>query len=392
MLVRTGALPDYVIVDAQRMLPRFWATAWSLSLQARAPSENTRKMRLRHVDAFYVFTDHRFGLDAFDEAMSTRDAEGVRDMVDAFFIDLTAEPDYNTTAVQRWDSVRGFVQHLARQLAPSSFEWSSLSSTLYAMGRMRRPAHGRFTFIRALPAATLIDLLKIAHFDASRNPFKGESLRARNWLIVNLLLMVGLRRGELLLLTCDAMKSDVDIESGELIHWLDITTAYDSDPRATRPSMKTAHSHRQVPVSAELAALFEWYVSEHRARDPDHGLLITARSGAPLSAESVTKIFDKLSRALGTEPRRTFFERSGGKESISPHDLRHTCATARWSMFMAHDGDRDLTLQRMRAFFGWSIKSDMPEHYARAAVQEDLLRTWSRLFDSRVSLLRGIPT
>jgi hypothetical protein len=61
-------------------------------------------------------------------------------------------------------------------------------------------------------------------------------------------------------------------------------------------------------------------------------------------------------------------------------------------MFMARGKDRELALQRMRAFFGWSVKSSMPDHYARAAVHEDLMRTWNALFDNRVGLLRGLHT
>lgn len=390
MLVHTGALPDYVIVDPRRLLPRFWATAWSLTIQGQAASENTRKLRLRHLDTFYLFCDDRYGLDAFDEAVSSRDAVRVQEMVEAFYLHLTSELNYTSTDVQRWDVVRAFVQHLARRLATASHEWSALSSVLWAMGKMRRAARGRFKFIRALPATTLVDLLEVADPASSRNPFKSASIRARNWLIVNLLLLAGLRRGELLLLACDSLRSDVDPDSGELMYWLNVREAFDEDPRATRPSIKTEYSHRQVPVSSELAALFEQYVAEVRPHTLDHGQLMTAKSGAPLSAESVTKVFDKLSAALSSEATRQFFDRTGGKEAVSSHDLRHTCATARWSMFMAHDGNRDLTLQRMRAFFGWSVKSTMPEHYARAAVQEDLLRTWNTLFDSRVRLLRGL--
>ena len=93
----------------------------------------------------------------------------------------------------------------------------------------------------------------------------------------------------------------------------------------------------------------------------------------------MTKVFEVSFGALGQDAKDLFFERSGGKERISPHDLRHTCATARYSLFMAQDGNRELAFQRMRAFFGWSIKSEMPEHYARAAIQDDLLRTWNTL-------------
>ncbi|MDR5777715.1 MULTISPECIES: tyrosine-type recombinase/integrase [unclassified Caballeronia] len=336
--------------------------------------------------------DDRFGLDSFDSAISHRDAERTRQLVEAFYLEITSSPDYTTTIVQRWDCVRYFVQRLARQRAPSSRAWSSLSSALWAMGKIRQPRRGRIKFIRAIPASTLVDLLNAARPSSELNPFRGAPVQERNWLIVNLLLLAGLRRGELMLLETSSLRADVDIETRETAYWLDVTTTAEYDPRSSAPGMKTDHSHRQVPVSEDLAILIERYVSTYRYAAAEHGFLFTAVSGAPLSAESINKIFERLSKAIPLEALTQFIERTGGKERISPHDLRHTCATARYAVFMAHEPDRELTFQRMRAFFGWSDRSTMPGHYARAAIQEDLLRTWNQLFDARVRLLRGLPS
>ncbi|SPS02598.1 hypothetical protein [Cupriavidus taiwanensis] len=206
MLVHTHAVPSFVIVDPERMLPRFWATAWSISIQGMALAENTLKRKLRHLATFYNFCDERFGSDSFDAAVSLCDAVRTQQLVEAFYLDLTAVPEFNTTAVQCWDAVREFVQRLARQRALSSPAWGALASTLWAMGRMRHRRQGRFRFVRALSASTLADLLEVARPDATRNPFRGAHVRARNWLIVNLLLLAGLRRGELMLLDCASLR------------------------------------------------------------------------------------------------------------------------------------------------------------------------------------------
>ena len=179
MLIRTGATPDFVIVDPRRLMPRFWSTAWSLNIMGRALSENTRKLKLRHLDAFYLFCDDRFGADSFDSAISSRDAETTQELLEAFYTGLTSEGSYNTTGVQRWDAVRGFVQLLARRLAPSSDAWSRLSSLLYSMGKMRIPRRGHYRFIRALPATALVDLMTVADPACSRNPFRGETTKWR---------------------------------------------------------------------------------------------------------------------------------------------------------------------------------------------------------------------
>src|ERR1700676_3882609 len=323
MLVHTHAVPSFVIVDPDRMFPRFWATAWSISIQGMALAENTLKRKLRHLAIFYKFCDERFGTDSFDAAVSLRDAARTQQLVEAFYLDLTAVPEFNTTAVQCWDAVRDFVQRLARQRAPSSPGWGALASTLWAMGRMRHPRHGRFQFLRALPASTLADLLEVASDDSARNPFRGAQVRARNWLVVTLLLLAGLRRGELMLLECASLRSDVDAETGNHIYWLDVTTTAEFDPRHSTPAIKTEQSHRQVPVSQDVARLFEQYVSEARHPGATHGFLLTSTSGAPLSAESISKVFETLSAALSVDALARFSERSGGRTRISPHDLRH---------------------------------------------------------------------
>ncbi|MEW9585268.1 site-specific integrase [Paraburkholderia sp. DGU8] len=311
MLVRIDVSPGYAIVDANRLMPRFWATAWSLGLGVRFLAPNTLKLRLRHIDAFYCFTDEHFGLDSLDGAISARNAAAVGNMVEAFFTSLTVDSDYTTTNVQRWKAVRRFALDLARLRAPASEPWSSLSSMLGALRGIRNPNQGKIRHIRALPAQTLVELLNVAEPGVPRNPFRDYHTQNRNWFIVNLLLMCGLRRGEALLLGEDSLKQEYDPDSGELVFWLDVTTCFDEDPRATTPSMKTAQSHRQIPVSSSLAELYEHYLSEVRQSNGEHPYLLTSRAGGPLSAESLTKMFERLSEALPEAARNAFYERSG---------------------------------------------------------------------------------
>lgn len=71
---------------------------------------------------------------------------------------------------------------------------------LAAMGRMRAPVSSASAWIRALPKTTLLDLLQVAH--PSSLEILSRGIKPRNWLIVNLMLLAGLRRGEALLLAC----------------------------------------------------------------------------------------------------------------------------------------------------------------------------------------------
>lgn len=387
MLIRFAVPPGVASVGAH-LRPRLWATAWSLGFAGARQAPSTLQTHLRHLDKLYEFCDDEFGADSLDEAISTGNASAAQLMMDVFFLELTSGT-YTNTQVQCWKTSCGFVSSIALQRAGSDSAWMALAAYLRAVRRMRRPDTSRFKFVRALPDVTLRALVEVAHPDGPANPFTSEAGRLRIWLIVNLLLLCGLRRGELLVLAVDALKHDVDSATGQIAYWLNVTTTEDEvDTRSTRPSIKTAQSHRQVPVSASLADLYQRYVAQARVGG-DHTYLVTSRSGDPLSAESVTKIMQRLTASMDPKAVAAFRERAGGKRHISPHDLRHTCATARYSMFMAADANRALALQRMRAFFGWSVTSEMPENYARAAIQDDLLRTWNDLFDKRIELLRS---
>lgn len=52
VLVRTQAVPEHVIVDPVRHMPRLWSTAWSLGLTSSSQATSTRKLYLQHLDSF----------------------------------------------------------------------------------------------------------------------------------------------------------------------------------------------------------------------------------------------------------------------------------------------------------------------------------------------------
>lgn len=390
MLVKPSAYPGVVLVDPRTLMPRFWASVWASGANVQSLSKSHLTAQLRYVGTFYQACDQRHGHGAFDHAVGAGRTADVQMMVVEYFHSLTTVGAPTTNDARQWTGVKAFVQSLALQLSPLQEGWQDVIRLLDSMGKIRLPNTGRFKFPRALPDSVLVELLKMAEPTNHSNPFEDEGVRLRNWLILNLMLLAGLRRGEVLLLQIDALKHDVSPSTGETLYWLDVTTTEEEDYRANPPSIKTMSSHRQVPVSSELAELWEHYVSEVRVDNSKTAFLVTSLRGEPLSAESVTKMFEKLTASLSSESRRLFSERTGGKRHISPHDLRHTCATARYAMFMERDSNRELTLQRMRAFFGWSASSEMPYLYARAAIKDDLLRSWGSLFDQRVDVLRTL--
>lgn len=389
MIVSIPGRPGVSLVQPSTGIPRFWVTVWLSTLAVRGNKDVTLKASLRHIASFYEMCDRRYGLHSLDRALGENSAGTVLSMASDFYLELTQNIAVTNTTVVRWGAVRLFLKGLVTQLLTRSPAWQSVDAYLDSVGKIRRPSRGKFRFVRALPDSVLAEILEVAQPDSDRNPFESSGVRLRNWLILHLLLLGGLRRGEMLLLVLDSLKNEVDHKTGQLTYWLDVTNTEEDDERSTRPSIKTEASHRQVPVSDGLAQLYEHYVNDVRVDDGEGtGYLITSVRGTALSAESVTKVFEDFTAALSEDSRERFRVRSGGKAHVSPHDLRHTCATARYPSFLEKERDKELALQRMRAFFGWSIESEMPELYARSAIQDDLLRTWNSMFDKRVLGLR----
>ncbi len=162
----------------------------------------------------------------------------------------------------------------------------------------------------------------------------------------------------------------------------------DLDPRRDRPTIKTDQSRRQIPISNDLVAVLEHYTMNYRGR-VYHPFMFPSNRGTPLSQRRVNSLFAAASEKLSPGARRDLRDRTG-VDTISPHPLRHTCAVYRLAEFKLAEMDMPTALQLMRPFFGWSMGSTMPLHYASAYFENRLLTVWQRRFDSRVSMLRTL--
>ena len=110
----------------------------------------------------------------------------------------------------------------------------------------------------------------------------------------------------------------------------------------------------------------------------------------PLSTEALTKAFAVISEKLPQSVIKELEARTG-KTSVTPHDLRHTCAVVRLHQLLRQHDSMDEALQKLRTFFGWSRESTMPSHYARAVFEDRLASVWNDAFDDRVAFLRALP-
>lgn len=378
-------------------LPRYWATVWSMFQAADLAPSSKRKV-LSHVEALYQFSETLHGPGLLDDALASVDIEMLGELLEAYFVSIRNLPNINEAAELKWQTAFRFVSDIIYRLSKSDFPISRLQQiqgrldrlgTLYSQLRIGKKRTQ--DILRSLPAIVVEALYELLNPAAPGNPFRDDTSRWRVYIVFVLLLHQGLRRGELLILTSDAIKHGFDSRQNRDRYWLSVVeNPYENeDLRYSTPSIKTVNSVRQIPVSERTAHYIQNYVENYRGK-PGHSYLMNSQRGSPLSAESVTKLFQKITASLPASVLKDLKDRTG-KSSISAHDLRHTCAVVRLNQLLNQGDSMDVALQKMRTFFGWARSSDMPRKYARAVFEDRLASVWDNVFDDRVAILRAIP-
>ncbi|WP_271009427.1 tyrosine-type recombinase/integrase [Paucibacter sp. B51] len=382
-----------VLVDGQK-LPRYWPAVWELFHGAGLAS-STLEERLGHIEALYQYTELAGG-GCLDDALSELDVDVLSSALESFFISLRNIPVPTSRALKRWNAAFHFVRDTCDRIASNPFAPDRMAELKGHVARLDRlylglrPLKQRFGALpRALPRLVLSELLEIARPGNARNPFSREPTQWRAYTLVLLFLLQGLRRGEALTLRADAIRSERDPATGA-VRWLLAVEMSDGegDSRANMPSIKTAQSIRQIPVSAETAEVLLTYVENYRGR-VKHPYLISSARRSPLSIAGVTKLMQNLSTALSTEARIELKGRTG-TETVTAHALRHTSAVVRMKQLLARNSTTDQAMMHLRSFFGWSKTSVMPLHYAKTALDERLSEVWEDKFDTRLDLLRSL--
>ena len=393
-----AALRGPVLVDKSG-IPRYWSAIWSATSIAQL-ADSTLTQKLRYVENLYQHADNLIGVGALDDALSGFDDEALAAILESWFISIRNQPAVTSADENRWQTGLGFVTDVITWLSSARRPDDRLRhieqrlhrlSSLYGQLHVRRSAAA--DAVRSLPASTVEALYALLDPECPQNPFLRMKTRWRVYVAFVLMLHQGLRRGEILLLPADAVKSAYDQKQNRTRYWLNVQeNEYendDGDPRYSKPSIKTVHSVRQVPVSQLTATIVETYVENYRGR-PDHPFLLNAQSNMPLATETLTKAFAQVSRCLPSDVLNEL-QNLTGKESITPHDLRHTCVVVRLHQLLEQGDSMDEALQKIRTFFGWSSKSVMPSRYARAVFEDRLSNVWNDAFDDRVALLRALP-
>ncbi|MFJ1336919.1 tyrosine-type recombinase/integrase [Pseudomonas caricapapayae] len=213
-----------------------------------------------------------------------------------------------------------------------------------------RPDRTRY---RSLTDTQLQIIRALIRPGAAENPFP-ERLQLRNWLMIEVLLETGIRRGELLKLYT------TDINRGSQNAFVSINDReHDpSDPRAEEPALKT-HG-RTVGISAQLYEVYERYIQSERRPSrngkpmklPYHYLFISDR-GRPLSIRTLSNVFDRLFLTIE-------LAHPGVLPTLSAHDFRHTFAD-RFLAYLVeqHGHDLERATDELRRVCGWSETSKL---------------------------------
>lgn len=225
---------------------------------------------------------------------------------------------------------------------------------------------------KSLTADQVLRVLDVVRPDSTENPWKNESLRFRNQLLINMLEAIGCRRGELL----KVRTTDVKTSPKNGRRYLTIRSKIDlDDSRLDRPEAKTLGRH--VPVDKRLSEMYDNYLIHHRSNANGAEfipyLFVThnhrTSKNTALSTSAVNKICREISRAVGFR--------------VHPHAFRHS-----WNDKFSKVADKRIDEGVVAAaksesdrqkLMGWAEGSKMAEKYSKRHADKRAFRVGMEL-------------
>jgi len=383
----------YILTDGKGF-PRYWSTVWAM-LGGAGLAAATLKKQLLHIDDFYKHVELVHGRGALDDMVAELDFYRLEAALESYFVSLRNVSHVASTAGDRWRTNVKFCRDVFERLARGRTTNAGFVDLVVRLerldrlyGQLRPPKPKKASFIRALPSSVLEELYNNVIPGAKTNPFEDIATQWRVYVVFLLLLHQGLRRGEALTLPANFIMHERTKKG--IQYWLNVQPySFADDRRYSSPSIKTASSIRQIPMSAATAESCLVYLENYRGKQ-SHPFFLSSAKKMPLSAEGLNYFFKVLSDSLSEDTRRVLLTRTS-MESISPHDLRHTSAVIRMKQLLNKGDSMQEALQKMRSFFGWSRESSMPQLYAKAAFEERLAGVWTNEFDDRTAMLLALP-
>lgn len=224
----------------------------------------------------------------------------------------------------------------------------------------RSPGKGRSELRRGLKPEERERFREVITPQHPANPFSFKFSKLRNQAICTLMLNLGTRRGETLLIK----KEDIAWNLGSGLPTMKLQEHPNdrTDTRRVRPEFKTLE--RELPLAKNLERLLKAYLKERDMKPgaKSHGYLFVSHTGAPLSLSTLDNIYDEFSTVEGLP------------DDLTSHIPRYT-----WNdMFSEH---ADLKIEKgewkaedeklaRRYHQGWTEDSKMPDRYARRHNEE----------------------
>lgn len=388
-------IPEHgdVLVDSLG-LPRYWSIVWTI-FHGGGLAPSTLQLKLRYIESIYRHTEAAGG--DLDDAVSNLDFEVLDAVLSAFFVTLRNVPNPANTAIDRWNVAFGFVKDICERLERNPGAANQMEDIRAHMNRLDRlylglrPYKKRYKAqIRAIPKPVVLELIDAVTPGSPTNPFEYEATQWRVFAIFSLMLMQGLRQGEMLLLPANFYRCEIDTRTGRERWYMSVkTNESEDDKRYSKPSIKTLQSIRTIPMTSQTATGLMTYADNYRGK-VNHVFFLSSMHSKALSKEGVAKAMQKLTLALTPAARAQLLDLTGAK-NVTAQALRHTCAVVRLKQWYAQGKTPEQAMAKMRSFFGWSKSSLMPLHYAKAALDERLSESWNETLDIRLNFLRELP-
>lgn len=382
-----------------------------VQLKYRYSAYNTAAAHVRAIQAFYLYAASR-GVDADETILACR-FEPILALLDSYSVWLisnrqadnlmgrigvvdSSHPQIDLrTRDQYLHKLKRYLSWCATRYIPRIRQGSStLTDIDAAFVDVAEAIERRFeshtvdlrpnqTRYRSLTDAQLQIIRELIRPSAANNPFTNR-LQLRNWLMIELLLETGMRRGELLKLYT------TDINQGSQHAYVSVLEREQDpdDPRAEEPALKT--NSRTIGISSDLYEVYERYIQHERRpirsgkpmKMPFRYLFISDR-GRPLSIRALASVLDRLFLTID-------LAYPGLLPTLSAHDFRHTFADRFLAYLVETRGyELERAMDELRRICGWSDTSAMPRRYAgrylaESACLHNAQRTsaaWKRIDD-----------
>lgn len=227
-----------------------------------------------------------------------------------------------------------------------------------------KPKEERKPMKKGLTEESVKRLLEAISPASSENPWKGASVRHRNFILVLLFLVTGCRRGDL----AKVKVSDVVLSTKPFIRF-DADVNDPKDRRVAEPSLKT--QPREYPVHPEIADAVARYIEEHRSAIPNASfseyLFLATTNGSELALRTINDIFETLQNVV---------------PGLTPHILRHTKTESLLQSANSQGLTDEEALASIMYLNGWlrdnvatytALRREEEAHTIALALQEEVL-------------------